>query len=428
MRDKKPLKIAIIGAGSRGWLFARIIRELPHLAMVAAVAEPRTDSREAFAQEFHLDKAVVFDNWEDFVNAPKVCDAVIVATMDRDHRGPAVACMELGYDVLLEKPLAVTLEDCRAIEEAQRRTSRIVGVCHSLRYHKGFQKVKELLQVGRVGRIFALDQVEQVGYWHFAHSFVRGNWSNQDRATFLLMAKCCHDIDFITYLTGKDCLKVASLGELTYFKKENAPDGAPLRCLDGCPAEAGCPYSAPALYLNGLMKKWLPVYAKTNSEDEARAERLRVLSTSPYGRCVYHCDNNVVDHQVCQLLFQDGITATFTVAAFSQKISRKIRILGEKAELVFEEGLGLNNGDRIFLRTFGENNVEEIQVTPEEGSHGGADTHLVQNWLEAITRRDPAMILTSVQESLRTHSIVFAAEKARLESRVIEMAEIYGKH
>ena len=195
-----PKTIAIVGAGGRGDLFATLIADHPHLARVVAVAEPRDSYRTHIAAGRGFAPEMTFRTWQEFIAKPRLCDAVVIATMDREHAGPAVACLDKGYDLLLEKPMAVTLADCRAIEAAQRRSGRIVGVCHSMRYHKGFRKVKELIDAGAIGRIVSLDQLEQVAYWHQAHSFVRGNWANQGRSTFMLMAKSCHDIDYIAYL------------------------------------------------------------------------------------------------------------------------------------------------------------------------------------------------------------------------------------
>lgn len=413
----QPISVAIIGAGGRGWGFASLVENsgFSGLGQVAAIAEPREQAREDFARQYHLAADKVFATWQEFVAQPKLCDAVVISTMDRDHVGPAVACLDKGYHVLLEKPMATTLEDCQAIEAAQRRAGTVVAVCHSLRYCKGFAMLKEIVDSGRIGKMVSLDQLEQVAFWHQAHSFVRGNWGNEGRATFMLLAKSCHDIDYLAYLVGQPCRRVSSSGALSYFTRANAPEGSTDRCTDGCAVEHDCPYSAIRAYVNAdNLENW-PTCAC--SYVHTREAHLEAIKTGPYGRCVFRTDNDVVDHQVVLLDFAEDITATFTMTAFTQSGGRKIRIHGTEGEIFFDE-------ESITVKTFTANNVERIQIGPEPGGHGGGDGRVVNNWLRAIRDNDPALVLTSAQESLRTHTIVFAAEQARRERRVVEIAEI----
>jgi predicted dehydrogenase len=248
--------VAILGAGSRGTGFGKLVHHYGHLGKVAGVAEPRDEYRKSFAEEHQIPGTMVFRTWEEFCQHPRLCDAVVISTMDQQHIAPAVACLDKGYDVLLEKPMATSLADCRAIEQAQNRSGRIVSVCHSMRYHKGFRKVKELIKGGAIGRLITLDLIEQVNYRHQAHSFVRGNFGNEGRATFMLLAKSCHDIDYLSYLVGEPCLRVSSFGALTYFKRENAPPKSTERCTDPCPLESKCEYSAIKVYVDGERQYW----------------------------------------------------------------------------------------------------------------------------------------------------------------------------
>lgn len=410
-----PKTIAIIGAGGRGKVFADLAADHPHLARIAAVAEPRDSYRKRIVDEHGLAPGMVFRTWQDFVAQPRLCDAAVIATMDREHVGPAVACLEKGYDLLLEKPMAVTLADCKAIEAAQRRSGRIVGVCHSMRYHKVFRKVKELVDAGSIGRIVSLDQLEQVAYWHQAHSFVRGNWANQGRSTFMLMAKSCHDIDYIAYLVGRPCLRVCSFGALTHFTAANAPPGSTARCTDGCPAEPSCPYSAIRQYTAQRLDAWP---ADVVSFEHTVAAHMEAIRTGPYGRCVYRCDNDVVDHQVVALEFEDDVTATFTMTGMTQGHGRRLRIHGDRGDLFMDET------DTITVRTYLDNNVATIRIAPETGAHGGGDQRVFQAWLNALHTRDTSALVADAQESLRTHTIVFAAEQARLEKRVVSLSEL----
>ena len=410
---KHPLTVAVIGAGGRGSGFGELIREFPEWAKVVAVAEPRADYREGFAKRHDLDPSRTFRTWEEFVAQPQLCDAVVIATMDRDHVGPAVACTNLGYHMLLEKPMAVTLADCRAIAAAQKRAKTITAVCHSLRYHQGFRTLKELIAAGRFGRIITFDQLEQVAWWHQAHSFVRGNWGNAGRSAFMLLAKSCHDLDYLAYLAGQPCRRVSSFGALTYFTRANAPKRSGDRCTR-CPVEKTCAYSAVRHYVKANREAWP---AAAISFDHSEAAHRRAIETGPYGRCVWKCDNDVVDHQVVLLEFAQNVTATFTMTAFTGNGGRLIRVHGTEADATFQE-------DKILLRTFATGKEEVIAVAPEAGGHGGGDYRVVRSWLQALGENDPTHVVTDVQESLRTHTIVFAAERARHERRLIEISEM----
>jgi predicted dehydrogenase len=356
----------------------------------------------------------VFKTWQEFCEKPRMCDAVVISTLDQQHVGPAVACLDKGYDLLLEKPMATTLADCRAIEQAQRRSGKIVSVCHSLRYHKGFRKVKDLVAAGAIGRLITVDQIEQVNYWHQAHSFVRGNFGNEGRTTFMLMAKSCHDIDFLCYLIGEPCLRVSSFGDLTYFKRESAPPNSTERCTDPCPVESTCPYSAIKLYVDADRVHWP---AAMCSHDHSREAHFKAIQTGPYGRCVYKCDNDVVDHQVVNLQFARDITATFTMTAFTLDGGRQLRAHGTTGEIHFNE-------TTITLKTFADRNVQTIQIGSEQGSHGGGDARVIEDWLLALHSRDDAGIVANAQESLASHTVVFAAEKSRREKRMVEISEM----
>ncbi|HOF89008.1 MAG TPA: Gfo/Idh/MocA family oxidoreductase, partial [Armatimonadota bacterium] len=256
---------------------------------------------------------------------------------------------------------------------------------------------------------------EQVAFWHQAHSFVRGNWGNEARSTFMLLAKSCHDIDYLSYLVGAPCARVASSGSLSYFTEANAPEGSADRCVNGCRVERDCPYSAIKAYVEAEhLERWP---AEVCSPVHTTAAHLEAITTGPYGRCVYRCDNDVVDHQVVLLEYAGGVTATFTMTAFTQQGGRRVRVNGTAGTIDFDEST-------ITVRTFADNNVETIALGAESGGHGGGDWRVVNAWLRAIKSNDAALILTDAQESLRTHTIVFAAEKARTAGRMVAMAEM----
>ena len=411
--QQTPVSIAVIGAGGRGRGFAEMIkRSFPHLARVVAVAEPRDEYRRDIATTWQLPEERVFRDWRALVAQPKLADAVLIATLDREHAAPAIACLDKGCHLFLEKPMAVTLADCEAIAAAAARAKAITIVCHSLRYHKGKRVFADIVRSGRIGRIMTLDQIEQVAWWHQAHSFVRGNWGNSSTSTFMLMAKSCHDLDYIASLTDAECERVSSFGALTHFRPEQAPAGAAPRCV-GCAIEPDCKYSAIRHYVDANREHWP---AAVCSHDHSREAHYRAIVDGPYGRCVWRCGNDVVDHQVVALEFSGGMTATFTMTAFTQHNSRMIRVNGTEGEAFFD-------GD-ITVRDFASGNEERIRIAPEQGGHGGGDERLMLDWLRALHANDPGLVRTSVHESLRTHRIVFAAEKARLERRVVELCEL----
>lgn len=410
----QPKTVAILGAGGRGRGFASLVSSMPHLGKVVAVAEPRDDYRKSVAETYSVPSSHVFKTWQEFITKPKMADAVVIATMDRDHVVPAVKCMELGYDILLEKPMGVSLDECKRIEAAQRKAGCILGVCHSLRYAKGFRTLKELVDSGAIGRIMTVDQVEGVGLYHQAHSFVRGNWGNEGRSTFMLLAKSCHDVDYLAYLVGKPCISVASYGALSYFKRENAPANSTERCTDPCPAEPSCPFSSLKQYVYTDRTRW---WGDVVSLDHSVEAHLEAVKTGPYGRCVWKCDNDVVDHQVVAMQFADDITVTFTMTAFAEGIGRRTRVHGTKGYAEFtEEGL--------WIKDFTSRNVQTVKIAPEPGGHGGGDARIVREWLQALHTRDDSNIVANAQESLRSHAIVFAAEKSRREGRIVQLAEM----
>ncbi len=404
----KEVTYAILGYGGRGKTFAGILLKSPQLfGRVVAVAEPDPDKRAAAASDCGLSPAMVFACASDLLAEPRLADAIINTTMDSLHLETSIPAMKKGYHLLLEKPMAVTIGACEDIEETQRKTGVVVGVCHSLRYHDLYANIKKMIAAGVIGEVISLDQVEGIGNIHYSHSYVRGNWSRVDKSTFILMAKSCHDIDLFSYLVGKKCKRVSSFGSLTYFTEKNKPDGAPSRCLDGCTAK--CPYHSSKVYLAD--DTWRYVFPR--QDDASVVEYLR---TGPYGRCVFQSDNDVVDHQVVNLEYEGGLTATFTMIAFHPG-GRFIRLHGTKG---FIEG---SVEDRIIVHTdFITGNVNKVQLAPPSGEgHGGGDYLVMKSMTEAIREEDPNAVITTAQESLVSHRIVFAAERSRIEKKVIEM-------
>lgn len=408
------LTFLLLGAGARGTMFAEILATDYEKGTVIAVAEPNEERRAKIAEMHDIPSDRQFETWEQALAAPKMADVVINTTMDRDHIASATKALELGYHMLLEKPMASNLEDCVTIADAAAKSGQIVSICHSLRYNDVYRTVSEILQSGRIGDIVSVDQLEAVEHIHQSHSFVRGNWGNESRSAFMLLAKSCHDIDILFDLVHDDCVRVNSFGSLKFFTKQYAPTGAPERCLDGCPAENECPYHAMKVY--GGDKGW-GRYVGLPKEPELLKP---ILQEGPYGKCVFQTDNDVVDHQVVTMEFAKGQTVTFTMTAFTHFGGRRIRIHGTKGYLeAATETL------KVEVKEFwGEGKHEFIDVPKREGGHGGADPLVMQTLIEAIETNNPALVTTNTNNSLMSHKIVFAAERSRREGRVVYLKEL----
>ena len=408
----KPVTAVVLGAGSRGCTYAGFAKAHPDLLQIVAVAEPRADRREQLADELNIPEENRFASWQELLARPGMADCAFVCTLDDDHTAPAVRAMELGYHLLLEKPMSNTEAECRLIVDTADRLRRKLAVCHVLRYTPFYMTLKDLIERGRVGEVTAINQIENVGYWHQAHSFVRGNWRTVRETSPMLLQKSCHDMDIILWLMGRDCRRVQSFGSLRHFTPDHAPEGAPERCLDGCPHAERCPYYAPRLYLNMKLTGWPVDVITTDLSEEGRR---RALREGPYGRCVYHCDNDVVDRQVVNLEFEDGAVATFTMTAFSADFSRQLKIFGTEGQITADMGT-----KQIVLHRFGEEKqIVSLDEGLERSGHGGGDYGILRDFLQVL--RDGGESRTSAAVSLQSHLICFAAERSRKENIVVEL-------
>ncbi|MEC3992307.1 Gfo/Idh/MocA family oxidoreductase [Actinacidiphila sp. DG2A-62] len=412
--------LALVGAGLRGRSYARHA-QVSGAGQVVALAEPDPVRRAAAAEEFAVPPDRVYADWSQLAAAGKVADAAIVATQDRQHTGPAVALADLGYHVLLEKPMAATEAESEEIAEAAERNKIMLAVCHVLRYTPYTRELKRMLDEGVIGRLVSVQHLEPVGWWHQAHSFVRGNWRRSDTSAPMLLTKSCHDIDWLVYLFGRAPRRVSSFGSLTHFRAEAAPAGAAARCTD-CPIESTCPYSAKRLYLGCLddpESRFWPLSAVT--EDHTEAGVLEALRTGPYGRCVYACDNDVVDHQVVSMEFDDGATCSFTMSAFTPQEHRRTRLLGTHGYL---------DGDGVTIRTVdfrtGEEGLVDTRTTAGASAadgHGGGDEALMDAFLAAVAGGDRGILKSDAAASLASHRVVWAAEEARTTGTVVALPE-----
>lgn len=412
---KSIVNVAIIGMGSRGLnAYGRTLKRLSDLAKVTAIAEWDPRKRQEAGRELGVPAEFCFASAEELLEREKLADVLFVCTQDRQHVDHAIPAMEKGYHIMMEKPISPSLDKCKLLLETSRRTGRKVVICHVLRYSPFYRKIKEILDSGILGGLMSIQGIENVGYWHQAHSFVRGNWRDSSTTSPMILAKCCHDMDLMVWLTGRRCKRVSSFGSLGHFTPEHAPEGAAKRCLDGCLAKESCPYDAEKIYISnkstgvacghtGWPCNILDIHPTEESIRNA-------LETGPYGRCVYYCDNNVVDHQVVNLEMEGGLTVNFTMSGFTGDVGRFTKYMGTKGSMIADLEAGI-----IKVIPFGKEMIlYDFNLMGEDMSgHGGGDAVLVKEFLDYIQGGRPEGI-TSLEASLESHFIAFAAEESRI--------------
>lgn len=408
----KQYTVAIAGLGGRGLhTYAKYQEKFPERMKIVAVADINPEKVRYAAEKYHIPAEGCFESAEELFAREKLADVAIIATQDREHCAHALAALGRGYDLLLEKPVAVTAEDCVAIRDAAKKAGRMVAVCHVLQYTTFYRKIKEILKSGEIGTPVSVAAIENVGYWHQAHSFVRGNWRNDAIESPMILQKCCHDFDILAWLLDKKCLSVSSVGSLSYFKAECAPAGSAERCLD-CAVERDCPYSAVRIYLEhpevGLRAGNTGWPCDILAEEPTEEKLLAALRTGPYGRCVFHCDNNVVDHQIVDMLFEDGITVSLTMTGFTAKSFRRIKVMGTRGEIVADQEPNL-----VTVTPFGgDSSVYDInRLATDLSGHGGGDNRMMTEMFEALDGRGG--VSSAVENAVASHLIAFAAEASR---------------
>ena len=410
-----PIDAIIVGAGGRGNAYGQFALEYPQELSVVGVAEPDPIRRERMVTRHDIAPQMIYENWQSLLASPeKKASAIINCTMDRSHYDSTMKMLDLRYDVLLEKPMSPALhENVRLVQKAEE-TGLLLQVCHVLRYTPFWQALRAVVHSGKLGRIVSVTHRENLIYYHMAHSFVRGNWRSQATSGPMILSKCCHDFDILLWILGKDVVYLHSFGSLTHFRPENAPPGATPRCTDGCPAAETCKYEATKRYGRDG-DGWPHNYV---SDIPTREARLRRLETGWYGRCVYYCDNDVVDHQTVSMELEDGATVTLMMNGQGDEECRTMRWDGTKATLY---GKFSSRGNEIRVHDHLTGAVEHIPVIDRDSSgHGGGDFGIVRSFLNTV-KGNPDDSVTTARESLESHLLAFAAEESRRERTVIDM-------
>ncbi|MDG0872124.1 Gfo/Idh/MocA family oxidoreductase [Paenibacillus thiaminolyticus] len=419
----KTVTAVLLGAGSRGrYIYGPYAEKHPDELKIVAVAEPNEERRQRIAEIHGIAPEYVYRSWEQAFEKGRIADVMIISTLDRLHYVPAMKSLELGYHILLEKPMSPVAEECIRIEQAALAHRRVLTVSHVLRYSPFWSGIKRCIEAGEVGTIATIQHSEYVGYRHMTHSYVRGNWRNSDESSPMVLAKSCHDLDIISWLMDEPCVSVSSYGSLLHFREEHAPAGSAARCTDGCQVECSCPFSALKLYNQPPEHPW----ARYITHDLSPEGIMTALKEGPFGRCVYRCDNNVVDHQIVNMEFANGANANFTLSAFAEQEIRSVRIMGTKGEII-----GNMEDGTYTLKRFATGERVEFHCGVSGDGHGGGDERMVADFLHLVREHQEeamATALTSATASLQSHLIAFAAEESRLQGGMpVKLTDMIGR-
>ena len=420
---RKIYTVAIIGAGGRGGdAYGNIIHTQKDKFKIVALCDLKKERMERFGEKFGVAAENRFTDENEFF-AVKRADVLVIATQDKDHVRQAVKAFSLGYDVLLEKPLASEKDELEKLIAAQKKYGKKALVCHVLRYAPAFMKAAELIDEGAIGKLVAINALERVTFWHQAHSYVRGNWRKAEDTSPMIMAKCCHDLDLLQYYAGAKCKTISSVGDIAFFKRENAPEGCAERCVN-CKYKDSCSYSAKKIYLD-----WWVVQGKKEdvwpfniiAEAPLTQEKIeKAIETGPYGRCVFACDNDVVDHQIVEMQFENGVKAELTMTGFTKLCGRRITFFGTQGNITLDES---ENKIMVDKFTLDENDSATIQINVlnENGyGHGGGDYGIVNTLYDILEGKTSNR--TSLEESVESHLMAIAAEESRVQGgKLIEI-------
>lgn len=410
------VKVAVIGAGVRGtYAYAPYILENPHLCEIVAVAETKKGRRDLFSQRYNLKDGSVFESAERFFESEKIADAVIITTSDDRHYNYAKLALEKGYHVLLEKPMANSLDGLVHLKElSEIYNDKILMTCYVLRYTEFFKKLKDIIDSKELGELVSIQHNENIGYWHFVHSYVRGNWRNSSDTSPIILTESCHDMDILLYLTGSQCRKVASFGKLKHFNSDSFKLTMSENCYR-CSEEEHCPYSCKKIYLENTRILNNAVHINPTKENLDN-----ILKEGPYGRCVYRCDNNVVDNMVSIIEFENDVTATFNLSAFTKECNRTIKLMFTNGEVG-----GSFKDNEIRIKKFGQDKEELINTYKDDLSQNEGNINLIKSFIRLVSEDNINKDGNNIKEAIESHVMAFAAEYSRVSEEVVHIDEFF---
>lgn len=405
--------VSVIGLGNRGSEYMGFIKAFHFKkAKIFAICDIRKQALDDIAPEFGIPSDRCYNDTDAFFSQGVISDALIIATQDASHYEIAKKALETGYKyILLEKPVSGVKDEYIELRDIAKEKGAIVIVCHVLRYSNYYKKIKEIISSGKIGEIVSINHTENVGYFHFAHSFVRGNWHVEADSTPSILAKCCHDIDLISWFVNSPCVSVSSTGSLRYFNSDNAPEGATPTCMGGCKAKSGCPYDAEKLYITDpFYKAKFIKYMKrtlTGKKTNSKADIVDAVKNGDYGKCVFLNNNDVCDNQTVTMKFENGAVAVLNMNAFSDKMFRECHIVGTKGELI-------GYGTRLEMRIFGGKSGRVFTGSPAISGHAEGDMRIVSGFIKLVCGEITDLTdLTTIEATVESHNIALAAENSR---------------
>ena len=398
----RPVRAIILGYGIRGRAYASYADAFPCDFQVAGLADPVAEMPQGAGYP-------VWKDWRDALDSGTEADAVIISLPDRLHHQAALAALEKGYHILLEKPIGCSWKECEEIRDAQKRSRRLVLTGYVLHFSAYYKTLRDVIASGAIGELTSIHHLVAVGYGKASHAFCRGNWGREEDGTTMLVQKCTHDFDLIDWWTGtRRARRVSSFGSLVHWRPENAPAGSAARCID-CPpsVRAACPFDAVRLYRDESALRY-------HFADRSDAAMDAVVASSPYGRCVYRCGNDAVDHQTVLMEYDGGLTISLEMESYSKTRRRITHFYGTRGEIIAD------GEDSIDVRPFvGENRI----VAPDlgcGGAHGGGDREIMTQFVRLIRSASQDRYPKMMEWTLESHRLAFLAEESRRSGKTMD--------
>jgi predicted dehydrogenase len=420
LRLDRPLTAIVMGAGTRGTIYGKYALRYPDQLNIVGVAEPLCKRKSQYAELHDIPEDNQFVTWEHVLDRPRSADAVIISMPDHLHHQPCLQALDMGYDILLEKPIAQSEEECREILAKTEETGKIVAISHVLRYAPYFVELRDIVQSGALGDVVSIQHLEPIAFGHMVHSYVRGNWHNSKESTPILLGKSCHDLDILRWIVDKPCTRIMAFGRQSFYMEEHAPEGSAARCLD-CSVEQECAFSALKVYLREGYAIGRFVDGIPETKEAAREAAMNLMRTGDYGRCVFRMDNDQPEHIVTSMEFEGGITANFAMEGLCSYGGRRTRIMGTRGDIVGDMKTFTHSDFATGRKIRWKNTTEDVAEYRNSG-HGGGDFLFIRDFVEAVYKQDPGVLTSTVAASVESHVMGYRAEKSRMNGTIEDVA------